>query len=86
MNCTMKEKEVPAWTKELKSVGKYYFNGVVDNLDIFLELHRCNTLCMHDTRTRKIIHSGQFPCYISLNCVWYVTDIIVIFTSRGEIV
>ena len=36
MNRTMKEKEVPAWAKELKLVGKYYFNGVVDNLDILL--------------------------------------------------
>ena len=74
MNRTMKEKEVPAWAKELKSVGKYYFNSVVDNLDILLDLHR------HDT-----LHSGKFLHFINLNRAWYVTDIIVIFTSRGEI-
>ena len=36
----LQEKKVPAWAKELKSVGKYYFSGLVDDLDSLLELHR----------------------------------------------
>ena len=34
------EKDVPAWAKGLKAVGKYYFSGIVDNVDSLLELHR----------------------------------------------
>ena len=47
------EKKVPAWAKELKSwsVGKYYFSGVVDDLDSLLELYRRDTLCTFGTRT-----------------------------------
>ena len=44
-------KEVPAWAKGFKSIGQYYFSGVVDNIDSLLELHRCDTLCTFGTRT-----------------------------------
>ena len=37
---TEQEKGVPAWAKGLKAVGKYYFSGIVDNVDSLLELHR----------------------------------------------
>ena len=44
-------KEVPAWAKGLMSIGKYYFSGVVDNVDSLLELHRRDALCTLGTRT-----------------------------------
>ena len=44
-------KEVPVWAKGFKSVGKYYFSGVVDNVDSLLELHRRDTLCTFGTIT-----------------------------------
>ena len=45
------EKQVLDWAKGLKSVGKYYFSGVVDNIDSLLESHKRDTLCTFGTRT-----------------------------------
>ena len=52
------EKDVPAWALGLKSVGKFYFSGIVDNVDSLLELHRQDTLCTFGTRTSAF----DLPC------------------------
>ena len=44
------EKDVPTWAKGLKSVGKYYFSGIVDNVYSLLELHRRDFLGTFSTR------------------------------------
>ena len=50
-NDSEQEKDVTVWAKGLKAVGKYYFSGIVDNVNSLLELHRRDTLCTFGTRT-----------------------------------
>jgi len=45
---------VSVWAKELKPAGKYYFSGVVENMDNLPELHRHDTLCTFGTRTSSV--------------------------------
>ena len=47
------EKDFPARAKGLKSVGKFYFNDIVYNVDSLLELHRRDTLSTFGTRTSE---------------------------------
>ena len=35
-----------AWAKWLKSVGMFYFSGIVDNIDSLLELYKMKILCL----------------------------------------
>ena len=50
---------VPLWARKLKPVGKYYYSGVIENVESLLELHRRDTLCTFGTRTSVLKSRGD---------------------------
>ena len=58
---------VPLWARKLKPVGKYYYSGVIGNVESLLEPHRRDTLCAFGTRTSVLKSHGDCENGMNLN-------------------